>query len=624
MFSHPAKRNHFKYDKIQTSRHQIRLVVLAGSTRFDSTIICDLCTVSLAKDVRYEALSYVWGNPKEAPKQIFLRSQPFWVTPNLESALRHLRFPDRHRILWIDSICINQNDAKERGEQVGMMGRIYKSASWDILWIGPDLDMYRHALPILEYKFSAHRQKAHEELALFVGNCKSPAWNDLVSFFQSTVWQRMWIVQELVLAKNMFVVCGLKYLPYECLKCVATLLFSPRYICRLPVLAYRGSTQVANITSLRNWKEQDGPNDLLRIWYDFGWSKCQDPRDKIYAILNIITDHLNIRPDYDISPNALFPRVTRHYILQRQDLNILGYAWTGSPSSADFHVLQKRQLANTKISPYTLPSWCADFGSDDQPYCARFFFERSQDPKFRVGIPWDSRCTKLLQARTDTDLNRLSLLGVTLDQMHLVTQSTRSWPDKQTLTHYYNELPSKLGSPGKLYFNSDTMKEAYWVTICGGMARPNDDNWKVIPLHGSTATAQLDSKTKPSGLKKLFGSSKKRNPEGNNKVMEQDLAAAQAAEEHLKEHVIESTRYSAFCVTKKGYMALVPDTAQVGDVLVSLYGGCAPFVLRLNAAMGKEQLWKLIGPAYVHGFMDGTPLQWRDEGVLKEREFVLV
>jgi hypothetical protein len=98
-------------------------------------------------------------------------------------------------------------------------------------------------------------------------------------------------------------------------------------------------------------------------------------------------------------------------------------------------------------------------------------------------------------------------------------------------------------------------------------------------------------------------------------------------------------------MTEKGYMALVPDTTRPGDMLCALRGGCAPFVLRrtyspaqgntqhliqgpakgLTRASGDvEELMTLIGPAYVHGFMDGLLLKWLEKGTLKGRRFILV
>ena len=102
----PPKRNNFKYDHVQSSQGEIRVVVLAQSSKADAFIYCDLYTISLDDEIEYESLSYVWGNSTLA-SEIYLKNEIFWITPNLESALRHLRLPDQLRVLWIDFICID-------------------------------------------------------------------------------------------------------------------------------------------------------------------------------------------------------------------------------------------------------------------------------------------------------------------------------------------------------------------------------------------------------------------------------------------------------------------------------------------------------------------------------------
>jgi hypothetical protein len=109
-----------------------------------------------------------------------------------------------------------------------------------------------------------------------------------------------------------------------------------------------------------------------------------------------------------------------------------------------------------------------------------------------------------------------------------------------------------------------------------------------------------------------------------NNFNDQDYAVAKTAEDHLKAHELETTRWSSFCTTEKGYMALVPDVTQPGDVICVLYGGYTPFVLRSVRGENDRDSMTLIGPAYVHGFMDGLPLKWRNGGRLEERQYVLV
>lgn len=55
---------------------------------------------------------------------------------NLQAAVRHLRFPDCVRKLWIDALCINQSDVAERSKQVSQMSQIYSPADMVIIWLG--------------------------------------------------------------------------------------------------------------------------------------------------------------------------------------------------------------------------------------------------------------------------------------------------------------------------------------------------------------------------------------------------------------------------------------------------------------------------------------------------------
>uniref|UniRef100_L2FGN4 Heterokaryon incompatibility domain-containing protein n=1 Tax=Colletotrichum fructicola (strain Nara gc5) TaxID=1213859 RepID=L2FGN4_COLFN len=99
-------------------------------------------TISLeSKDIRllhllpvYEALSYAWGDP-EVVRPILLDGEQMDVTINLESALRHLRFAESTRILWVDALSINQKAIVEKTHQVGMMDEIYKQCSRVIIWL---------------------------------------------------------------------------------------------------------------------------------------------------------------------------------------------------------------------------------------------------------------------------------------------------------------------------------------------------------------------------------------------------------------------------------------------------------------------------------------------------------
>lgn len=85
----------------------------------------------------YEALSYVWGDQgPEGPKEVLICQNGYLhITRNLEAALKRLRYCSVDRLLWVDSVCINQKDGDERGSQVLMMAKIYAHANRVLVWL---------------------------------------------------------------------------------------------------------------------------------------------------------------------------------------------------------------------------------------------------------------------------------------------------------------------------------------------------------------------------------------------------------------------------------------------------------------------------------------------------------
>ncbi|PMD13093.1 hypothetical protein NA56DRAFT_544507, partial [Hyaloscypha hepaticicola] len=75
----------------------------------------------------YYAISYRWEKTSKSGK-IFINGQEFPVYPNVESILKDMRSPFRPLLVWIDQVCINQEDRAEQAKQVAMMGEIYKNS----------------------------------------------------------------------------------------------------------------------------------------------------------------------------------------------------------------------------------------------------------------------------------------------------------------------------------------------------------------------------------------------------------------------------------------------------------------------------------------------------------------
>jgi hypothetical protein len=130
----------FVYDPLETSNH-IRLLSFPrarnnpSNQEYTTLPTFKLIHVTLDKAPPYEALSYVWGS-LEREQKILLGTREMAITENLYTALPHLI---RHtNLLWMDQICINQDDNDEKSNQVLLMSKIYEKASATIVWLGKE------------------------------------------------------------------------------------------------------------------------------------------------------------------------------------------------------------------------------------------------------------------------------------------------------------------------------------------------------------------------------------------------------------------------------------------------------------------------------------------------------
>lgn len=205
-----------------------------SKVRIGDSVTCS-CTTC------YEALSYAWGEAA-FPNHIELnRSNTVPITKSLYTALQYLRFTESTRSLWIDALCINQNDVEERSAQVAMMVSIYFLAHSVVIWLGPS-----STLDPLTVLFTEHQStlwdgpyyENMEELVVGFGNdfpgvltcpcCDSKfpnpadpldsALEGLCRLFESTWFQRLWVIQEVVVARRAVVHLGNHVIDWKCLK----------------------------------------------------------------------------------------------------------------------------------------------------------------------------------------------------------------------------------------------------------------------------------------------------------------------------------------------------------------------------------------------------------------------
>ncbi|KAF1361015.1 HET-domain-containing protein [Lizonia empirigonia] len=189
----------YEYEPIDLDGHSFRLIRLR---RGRSGIQCELFHAwldDIDTFMEYEALSYTWGDELET-WDIELNGKHLPVRKNLTLALKHLRYPNQDRILWIDAICIDQDNTKERGHQVGQMSLIYQRADRVLIWLG---------IATIETDFVWQDLWSRNQPLLHAdGNHISRQREGLNILLRRPWFRRVWILQEVANARAARVICG--------------------------------------------------------------------------------------------------------------------------------------------------------------------------------------------------------------------------------------------------------------------------------------------------------------------------------------------------------------------------------------------------------------------------------
>ncbi|KAK0670016.1 heterokaryon incompatibility protein-domain-containing protein [Cercophora samala] len=305
----------YQYQPLDLSADSIRLVRLCKGS-YDEQINCELLEtyVHASEGVPYEALSYTWGGLDRQAFIVVGRNWTLQVTENLYTALLNLRYLHTDRLLWIDAICIDQNNDRERGHQVGQMRKIYQNAEEVLVWLGPG----RTAESQLAMKFLGEvneqvsatdqmwswrsrqenwRSELNYRRTMFLERLPDTtlakyrrAFEDLLA---SPWFRRVWIIQEIACSKKASMLCGRKSVPSR------TFAIAPEFLNSAVDDHVQAVLDV--MPGFRRsqswWSHTRTLGMLLRKFRD---SEATDIRDKVFALLGMAPDaEAEITPDYE-------------------------------------------------------------------------------------------------------------------------------------------------------------------------------------------------------------------------------------------------------------------------------------------------------------------------------------
>jgi hypothetical protein len=294
----------FQYQPLEPDKQVFRLIQVLPQ-KPDSPIEIDLWHSNIS--TKYRCLSYMWGDQTEK-YDILLNGRAFRVAKNLYEFLNFATQEYPGEPLWIDAICIDQDNIPERGHQVQRMGSVYSSAQEVLVWLGRDfheelISDWLKTVPYGEYCSKDVEEQVHTL-------CFHPYWS------------RAWIAQEILLQANVIIInrkapimwgeLSLKILPMRTRSSVRS---APSLPLMKMWLERYTRTWVETGTKLSSvWQSQSEIETTYPFWEllkSRSKALCMDSRDRIYSILGMSGAYIQeseFTVDYEEDVLDLFAR----------------------------------------------------------------------------------------------------------------------------------------------------------------------------------------------------------------------------------------------------------------------------------------------------------------------------
>jgi hypothetical protein len=359
------------YEPLDLDDLEIRLLtLLPRNTGYG--VYCTLEKISLIDPGPYIALSYCWGDASDTIP-ITVNDVKVGVTVNLEAALRHLTKKRSVRI-WVDALCINQNDRLERGLQIRSMRQIYAKATMVVAWVGSASADSTNAIRLLKAQEPRDLLQEDKGGLEVEPRCEARSQSHppqiLDNFFDRPYWKRVWIIQELAVASHLSIQCGYKTISWEELLNADAI---------YQIADKEGSnfgdsySYVKRILAFRRKVSENEKISLVEAMGDSQEALSTDARDKIFALLGLCYDSeaLVPTPNYRQSVEEILMDMTIAMMKMNRSLDVL--------------LLRSTNGDRQKSSPYWVPDWLGRWPKDK---AAQFAMTKTLGQKeFKIRAP---------------------------------------------------------------------------------------------------------------------------------------------------------------------------------------------------------------------------------------------
>ncbi|KAJ4985628.1 ankyrin and het domain protein [Stagonosporopsis vannaccii] len=554
----------YQHSPLQNTSSVRLLTLLPGSP--GTPLRCQIAEVPDFQDTSYEALSYAWINDK-LPEFVSVVEDAgteqtgsiLPVTRNLCEALQRLR-SDVPRTLWVDAICINQADLKEKGLQVTRMGHVYRNASCVIVWLGEDENFPRTRALLT--------QDGRNRWPLTLPEV------DLGELMTIPWFTRVWPVLEYILPQSIFFQLGPLSIPSQHLETVVTR--TGTYIEREKNLEDQWKSvqllfQYRKLVQERKPNQTDARLTLVRTFLDLTRSRlCKDSRDRIYGILGVF-DNVSIVPDYTLPARQVYQDfVSKHLV------------------AGDFAILHECCIG--------IPN------ADEQSYVPFFGQSRSPLKYIPFADPLGATYSAGLHLSPSVSVNpskHISVQGFSIDTVQRTLPfSEEGGIDLGPLTSTADPTTLPLqGTWGAIY----TTFLTHFISDPAEQARYRKD-WDENRINPQFKRAPYPHNALFDVLTRVIRTD-----------LDPDLdwfssKGTIRADSHLRRARREILAERSLFWTEQGYIGLGTCHMRTGDEVVVFAGDTTPFLLRKEEGAEekqKEAVYKIVSDCYLAGWMYG-------------------
>ncbi|KAL8792517.1 MAG: hypothetical protein Q9195_004887 [Heterodermia aff. obscurata] len=592
----------YEYPSLPTNTH-IRLITLnpkASGTSNPDEVRIYLNQHPINECPKYTALSYTWGQPHRTEDVVVENfRQSIKVTENLHAALVHLRRREPVK-LWIDAICINQDDIKERSSQVRLMRQIYRGARQVVAWIhNPDEPLSSED----EEKWTFVKAPGMEDYHLN----KSGEWTrtpreienypvveypmSQLRLFQHPWFMRVWILQEVAYARHIVLKTGKQTLYWdevqECVGNYHSRVSHPRNT-RVDEPTGLSMAMVSIMSDFRHSIDMKSLTvPLSNILYQTQYCGATDPKDKIFALLSLAND---VKSDFEISYewswSEISKRLTRHMIQESRTLDLLRCVGTRT----------------TTLEGIVLPSWVPDLSGQITASPLHRYNRYEYDQlalEYRLcDVALCNETMLVVRGLWVHEVAHIESNGVSSKngfELYCFLDSFRDWHEAAWVERDYprGQGPSFKDNLNEFWGTIRMTKGSQAVEEHVGKKYDAGEGWhwhfRKILNEESIGDSQPEDPFDPDN--ELWGKNDLFDPEDPRFYSQwaRDVMFPQEALQHVSGR--------AFGFTKTNQLGLFPRDTRKNDKICLLSGIQIPFVLRETDRPGS---YKLIGACYIH------------------------